>query len=79
MGLNRYCVQVLFYSPEFELNTRFVTSISLAILNSSLNKGLFFRKNTQQLEKKEANFNWQNQYCQDIRFVETHIDRKSVV
>lgn len=30
-------------------------------------------KNTQQLEKKKANFNWQNQYCQDIRFVETHI------
>ena len=26
-------------------------------------------KNTQQLEKKKANFNWQNQYCQDIRFV----------
>ena len=25
--------------------------------------------NTQQLEKKKANFNWQNQYCQDIKFV----------
>ena len=24
-------------------------------------------------KKKKANFNWQNQYCQDIRFVETHI------
>ena len=38
-----------------------------------IKEGLFFRKNTQQLEKKKANFNWQNQYCQDIRFVETHI------
>ena len=23
--------------------------------------------------KKKANFTWQNQYCQDIKFVETHI------
>ena len=38
-----------------------------------IKEGLFFRKNTQQLEKKKANFNWENQYCQDIRFVETHI------
>ena len=38
-----------------------------------IKEGLFFRKNAQQLEKKKANFNWQNQYCQDIRFVETHI------
>ena len=26
MGLNRYCVQVPFYSPEFELHTRFASS-----------------------------------------------------
>ena len=26
VGLNRYCVQVLFYSPEFELNTRFASA-----------------------------------------------------
>ena len=24
-------------------------------------------------KKKKANLNWQNQYCQDIRFVGTHI------
>ena len=26
VGLNRYCVQVPFYSPEFELDTRFASS-----------------------------------------------------
>ena len=33
VGLNRYCVQVPFSSPEVELNTRFASS------NSTLNKG----------------------------------------
>ena len=59
--------------PVYTLRIHFSYDLKQANTLNFEEKVLFFRKNTQYLEKKEVNFNWKNQYCQDIRFVETHV------
>ena len=59
--------------PVYALGIHFSYDLKQTNALNFEEKVLFFRKNTQYLEKKEVNFNWKNQYCQDIRFVETHV------